>query len=541
MDKDRVTKIREIISREYRIYKEEEEFTSLPRTLYEKSCRISAAIINIKPDAKTAKKLEEVIEFSHLKITPIGVASLTIIFSLLTTIPTILLMMLTFFTPISILPFGYGMLVMGISLFFVVYIYNYPFHLKSEYESEVSSEIVTMILYMAMYMRNNPNLEGAVKFASENLSGSIGLELKKMLWDVEVGNFVSMQEALLSYTEKWAKKREFVEAVELLITSMKQVGEKRIILLDETVNIVLEGSREEARHFNQQLKLPVMVVHALGIVLPVMGLVLFPVVAVFLNVSSSILFIGYDIILPLILYFVITGILETRPATFSKIDISENPDVPPEGKFASGKKLYKAWHFGLLVGAAIIAFGILLLFNEISAEGKNFEGIIPALVISFGIATGLGVYNILLSKQRLAVRKKTREIETEFAEALFQLGNQISGGGPVELSLEHSMERIQNLKIKDLFGRALKNMKMLGLTFQQSFFDKEYGAIRFYPSKLIKSIMRTVVESTKKGVKTASVAMLSISKYLKGLHDTQEDVKEELNDTLSSLKFQSYF
>ena len=188
----------------------------------------------------------------------------------------------------------------------------------------------------------------------------------------------------------------------------------------------------------------------------------------------------------------------------------------------------------------IILFGIFLLLNEV-ATAESFEGILPALVISFGVAAGFGIYFILLSKQRLLIRSKTRQIENEFAEALFQMGNQISGGTPIELSMEHSMSRIQNLRIKEFFSRALKNMKMLGFTFSQAFFDKEYGAIRYYPSKLIKSIMRTVVESTKKGVNTASVAMLSISKYLKGLHDTQEEVQESLNDTLSSLKFQSYF
>ena len=534
MDKDRVTKIREIISREYRIYKEEEEFTSLPRTLYEKSCRISAAIINIKPDAKTAKKLEEVIEFSHLKITPIGVASLTIIFSLLTTIPTILLMMLTFFTPISILPFGYGMLVMGMSLFFVVYIYNYPFHLKSKYESEVSSEIVTMILYMAMYMRNNPNLEGAVKFASENLSGSIGMELKKMLWDVEVGNYVSMQEALLSYTEKWAKKREFVEAVELLITSMKQVGDKRITLLDETVNIVLEGNRERAKHYNQKLKLPVMVVHALGVILPVMGLVMFPIVSVFLGVETAVLFVLYDILLPMILYFVIIHISEMRPSTFSKIDVSENPDVPPQGKVKIGSRVVSAWPIGLIFGISISGFGIWLRQFE-------SEGIISALIILLGISVGISLYYILLSKKRMEVRDSTRKIEGEFAEALFQLGNQISSGAPIEISIQNSMERIKNLEIRKLFDKALNNIKSLGMTFQQAFFDKDFGAIRLYPSRLIKNIMKTVVESSKKGVDVASNAMLSVSRYLKGLHSTQEDVREELSETSNSLKFQLYF
>ncbi len=535
----REEQIKKLISREYRLYQEEEAFASMPKSLYERACRFSERL-HIEPDKKSRAKIQETIEFAHLKATPAGTTSLTVMFLLATLIPIMALMA----TPLLGLPglsLGYGAMALMLALFFTYYIYSYPKRLRRRYESDTGSEIITLVLYIAMYMRNVPNLEGAVRFAAENLTGSMGYEMKKLLWDVEVGNYLSMQEAIMDFTTKWSKNRPFVEATELLITSLKQVGDKRITLLDEAVNIVLEGSREQARHFNQNLKMPVMVVHALGIVLPVMGLVLFPVVAVFLNVSSTILFVGYDILLPLILYFVISGILETRPATFSKIDITDNPDVPPPGYFAMGKKFHKAWHVGLLVGAIIISLGILLLFNEIASAGKDFEGIIPALVISFGIAAGFGSYYLLLSQQRLSIRSKTRDIETEFAEALFQLGNQISGGVPIELSLEHSMDRIQNLRIKELFSRALKNMKMLGFTFQQAFFDKQYGAIRYYPSKLIKSIMRTVVESTKKGVKTASVAMLSISRYLKGLHDTQEDVKEELNDTLSSLKFQSYF
>ncbi len=537
--KKREEQIKRLISREYKLYQEEERFASLPKTLYEKACRFAESVIHVEPDKKSRPKIQETIDFAHLKVTPAGTSSLTILFALLTSIPTIILMVLHILN-LPGLSFGYGILVLILALFFTFYLYTYPKSLRRRYESEAGSDIVTLVLYIAMYMRNVPNLEGAVKFAAENLGGLMGYEMKKLLWDVEVGNYLSMQEALIDYTTRWSKNRPFIESVELMITSLKQAGPRRLQLLDEAVNIVLEGSREQARHFNQQLKLPVMVVHALGIVLPVMGLVLFPIVAGFLGVSAEILFVGYDIFLPLILYFVISSILETRPATFSKIDISENPDVPPPGKFAYGKKYMKAWPVGFAVGVAIISIGVFLLLGEL-ATAEAFEGILPALIICFGVAAGFGTYYILLSKQRLLVRSKTRAIENEFAEALFQLGNQVSGGVPIELSIEHSMDRIQNLKIKDLFSRALKNMKMLGFTFSQAFFDKEYGAIRYYPSKLIKSIMRTVVESAKKGVSTAATAMLSISRYLKGLHATQEEVKEELNDTINSLKFQSYF
>ncbi len=535
----REEQIRKLISREYKLYREEERFASLPKTLYEKACNSAERIIKVKSGKKSAQKMEETIEFAHLKVTPTGISSLSILFLLATVLPIIILMVL----PMLGLPglsFGYGMLALILSLFFTVYLYIYPKRLRRRYESEAGSELVTLVLYIAMYMRNVPNLEGAVKFASENLGGVLGYEMKKLLWDVELGNYLSMQEAITDYTGKWSGNRPFVESVELMITSLKQVGERRIQLLDEAVNIILEGSREQARHFNQNLKMPVMVVHALGVVLPVMGLVLFPVVAVFLNVSSVILFVGYDIFLPLILYFVISGILETRPATFSKIDISENPDVPPPGKFASGKKYMKAWPVGLAAGGIIVALSLFLLFNELTTA-EEFEGIVPSIVIGLGVCVGFGTYYALLSRQRLRVREATRQIENEFAEALFQLGNQISGGVPIELSIEHSMDRIQNLKIKELFSRALKNMRTLGFTFSQAFFDKEYGAIRYYPSKLIKSIMHTVVESSKKGVKIASLAMLSVSRYMKGLHETQEEVQEQLSDTLNSLKFQVYF
>jgi len=532
--KEREREIKEIISREYRLYKEEEREASLPRTLYEKACRFSQKTLNIKPDKRSGSMIQEAIKFSHLNITPEGVASLTILFALFVCIPTLLLMMLSVFAHITILSFGYGMIVLMLGMFFTYYLYTYPMHLKKKYEIEAGSGIVTMILYMAMFMRNTPNLEGAVRFASENITGSLGYELKKLMWDVEIGNFLSIKDALMEYTTKWAKNREFIEATELLITSLRQVGEKRIELLDEAVNIVLEGNREQARHFNQKLKMPVLVVHALGVMLPVMGLVLFPIVSVFLQVQATLLFVVYDILLPLILYYVITSILEIRPSTFSKIDISENPDVPPEGKFRMGKKFVRAWPFGMITGVIIIALGVM--YARIDQEG-----ILSAILILFGIALGFALYFIIVTNQRMAVRGKVRKIEGEFAEALFQLGNQVSGGTPIELSIEHSIERIKELEIKNLFVRALNNMKSLGFTFSQAFFDKEYGAIRYYPSKLIKSIMKTIVESTRKGVNVAAVAMVSVSRYLKNLHLTQEDVKEQLNDTISSLKFQVFF
>lgn len=553
-------------TREYRIFKEEERFSTLPRTIYEKACRFSERL-NIKTDAKTEKKLQDAINFSHLKVTPKGVASLTILFALITCASILILMITTFLFPIQdpltkkmlggLIPFkdesgkiiggfngispGYGFILLMLFLFFVYYLYSYPFRLKKIYEMETGSEIVTLILYIAMYMRNVPSLEDAIRFSAENLTGPLAYEMRKMLWDIEVGNYLNIDDALADYTKRWSKNREFVEAVQLITTSMRQTGERRLTMLDEAVTTILQGNRENAKHFSQNLKTPVSVIHAMGIILPVLGLVLFPLVAIFLGVGPFALFFLYDIILPIILFFIITGVLETRPSTFSVIDISDNPDVPKPNMFAintkKGKTDVPAWPFALIVGIAISGLGFLLMPTPSHKENE----LLSAILITGGIVFGFATYYLLLTFQRLGIRERTREIEKEFAEAIFQLGNNLYGGMPVELSLEHSIKRAENLKIKEMFLRAMNNMKTLGLTFRDAFFHREYGAVRYYPSKLIKSVMRTVVEASQKGVRVAAVALLSVSHYLRDIHQTQEQINDELNDPINSMKFQVYF
>ncbi len=544
--RENLRELKKLESREYKIYKEEEKLATLPRTLYEKACRISYRIIKVTPDKKTGKMLKDAIEFSHLRVTPSQVASFTIVFAMLVCFPTLILTATRIFLaspdPVTgdIVPgfgldAGYSMLIFVLAIPFTYYIYVYPVHTKKKYEMDAGSEIVTMIMYMAMYMRNTPNLEGALRFASENISGPLGFELRKLLWDVEIGNYLTVNEALLAYTKKWSRNREFIEAVEIIITSLNQSGERRVTMLNEAINIILRGNMENAKHFNQSLRTPVTVVHAMGIVLPVLGLVLFPIVAFFLNVDIMALFIGYDILLPVFLFFIIKNILEKRPATFSKIDISDNPNIPKEGRFRFRKRDIKAWPIGILSSIAVFSIAFLIYM----AEGQN--GVLSPVLFVFSVAIGLSTYFILVSSPFLKVRSTTRDIESEFAEALFQMGEQISSGVPIELSMEHSVRRIGNLKIKEFFQKALNNISQLGLTFEQAFFDKKYGAVNLYPSRLIKSVMRAVSESSRRGVKTASMAMLTISRYLKGIHRTQEDVKDELSETLSSLRFQAFF
>jgi len=48
-----------IESREYKIFKKDERLSSVPRTFYEKACRFSNKILDIQPDEKSKKKIQE--------------------------------------------------------------------------------------------------------------------------------------------------------------------------------------------------------------------------------------------------------------------------------------------------------------------------------------------------------------------------------------------------------------------------------------------------------------------------------------------------
>jgi hypothetical protein len=151
------------------------------------------------------------------------------------------------------------------------------------------------------------------------------------------------------------------------------------------------------------------------------------------------------------------------------------------------------------------------------------------------------IYTFLDSYQKIKVRKDIEKIEDEFATALFQLGNVISGGAPIEVAIDRARKNLEETKISELFEIASLNMKKFGCTFEQALFDKKIGAIWYFPSKMIHSIMQTIIQSSRKSIKSAAGSMVVISRYLKGVHEVKEEINELLGETTTSMKFLAMF
>ncbi|HLD78238.1 MAG TPA: hypothetical protein VJB16_04380, partial [archaeon] len=324
--------------------------------------------------------------------------------------------------------------------------------------------------------------------------------------------------------------------------------------LDEALTIILEGTKTRMKHYAQDLRLPVMVIHMMGIMLPVLGSIMAPLVAIFMSdlVSPLHFIIGYDIVLPILLVVFIHIALQKRPMTFSPVDISHHPNLPKEGRFLLGGHSVPVLPFAALI---LLAFAVpaLLYFAQhpsyllqgLVASGgpRTFDplSLLMSLLLTIGIAVSLATAFLLGNSQRLRVQRNVQKIEGEFELALFQFGNRISGGTPTEVAIEKSIADMKDLQIANFFRRILRNIRSLGMTFEQAIFHPEWGAIRFYPSKLVRNIMSTVVDTSRRGVSYAADSMLRIATYLKNIRETQEYIRDLLEETTSSMKFQAYF
>ncbi len=548
----------DITSREYRLFRKTEKQSF---SWYEIIARFAGSIMDISFDKKTTDDMKAAIDFTGLRIKPNSPVSLLILSTIIFSFGAGFLFAIRMITS----PFGI-VIAAVLGLAFGFYLFRYPISLMKSMRIKASSQVVLAILYMVVSMRITPNIEKALKFTSSNISGVLAWDMRKLLWDIEMGKYYSANEALVDYIAKWKpENEEFSESLRLIMESQRQIPEKGEKTLDEALRVVLEGTKVRMKHYAQDLQMPVTVIHMMGIVLPILGSVMAPMAAVFMSdvVTPWHFLIGYDVALPLILIWFINNTLSKRPVTFSKVDVSKHPSLPPKGsllvKTGKSKVAIPVLPIALLVGLLIMLPSImyfaehpdyLFVMQEVSEDGVLGEpelsdpdpqlSLIMSLLLIIGAGTGFSIFFILSNVQTTRIEDSVYKMESEFELALFQLGNRISGGTPLEIAIERANDDVKDLEISRMFNIIMRNMRNFGMTFEQALMNPQSGALRFYPSKLIQNVMRTITDTARKGVQFASESMLTVSKYLKNVRETQEYMRTLLSETTSSMQFQAY-
>src|SRR3989344_6305386 len=312
-----------IASSEYQSFKAE----SLPNLLniYEKLCALSEKLLKISPDPKKVPEYQEAIEISHLSITPTGAVSFSILYPLLLVFIGCLLSYAVLESSFFIIFF----VIIGASI--IIPFQRLPLILANNLRMRASNQMVLCIFYVVTYMRHTSNIERAIEFASDHLAPPLSLDLKKVLWNVETGKYESLKESLDHYLDGWRKYNlEFIEAFHLIESSLYEGSEeRRVTLLDKALNTILEETYEKMLHYAQNLKSPITMLHMLGIILPILGLVILPLIVSFMcSVQWYHLAALYNIALPIGIYLLGKNILAKRPTGYGDTDIAEdNPEL----------------------------------------------------------------------------------------------------------------------------------------------------------------------------------------------------------------------
>ena len=557
----------------YKTFREEQMPKHL--SMFEYYANLAGKMLRISPSKKESEKVTKQLELSHLHTTPTGVTSLAIImaflFGVITSGAGIFLL-----SSIPVLLTG---LIGAVVLF--LGIQKLPEYFANIWRLRASNQMVQCVFYLITYMRHTANLEQAIRFASEHITPPLAVDLKKILWDVETGRYSSIEEALEIYLKKWqGYNPEFIEAIHLIEGSLYESSEqRRLESIDKALKVMLQDTYENMLRYAHNLKNPLTMLYMLGVVLPILGLVILPMVAGFMTTDINPLRLAayialiYNVALPLTIYLMGKATLSKRPTGYGKEDISEQyPVLKNIGhaslNFFKQKIFIKPKTIAWTTVVVFFAIGIFplifalfgtpeqLLQEKTLLGSFKFLGYRESLlsntligpyglgstVLSFAITLsvglGLGIYYLLTTKNIIKVREHTKRLEQEFSSALFQLGSRLADGIPLEIAFEKVAKVTANTETGKFFHSVTRNMRELGMSPELALFDSKVGAVHRFPSRLINSSMKVLIESSRKGPSIASQTMINVAEYIKDIHRVDERLGDLLSELISDIKQQ---
>ena len=557
-------------SREYQTFKNE---MSPEITRYEKLCRSLGSVVHINVSKKDEEKITKQIEVAHLNVEPWQVLTLSVmvflgvfLFGLLISGAVVLIS-----GNLNSFPFLFFFLVTVLSLFLFYFFNGYPQRLANQWRLKASSQMVPAILYMVVYMRHTPNLEKAVAFAAQHLQYPLSLDFRKVFYDVEVGRFSTIKESLDNYLENWrTENTEFIESFHLIESSLFEPDNgRRILLLEKALQVILDGVYDKMLRFTHDVRSPLTNVYMLGVVLPTLGLALLPLASAMVGdfIKWYHIIILFNMIIPFFVFYLTDKILYQRPGGYGESGLLErNPLYPHyasnEPYFTSAIVVLPFLLLGLLpliflhtpipgllgfekdytfaqVGLGF--FGNEGFFGFLDSNGKTTGPFgVGALVLSMFIPLGVSMFFSLAYQRKtrdlILERENTKSLEKEFNNSLFQLGNRIGNGIPPEIAFGRVAESSKGLRTEDFFKKVNYNVRQGGMSVERAIFDTRRGAINYYPSELIATSMRVLVEASKKGLGIAALSLISISEYVKNINKITERLRDMLAEIISDMK-----
>ncbi len=538
---------------------------------YERWCKTFGNMFRIKVGDKDSVRIQQGIDVAHLNVS----VSEVVVFA------TMLLLMTLFggamfFVGIWLLTGAFSLmflfLVFVLAIFLFFYYSRAPDRLAMKWRLKASSQMVPAILYIVIYMKHTSNFEKAVAFAAEHLEPPLSLDFRKIFWDVEVGRFSTIKDSVDNYLKGWKSYSvEFVEAFHLIESSLYEPSEgRRINILEKSLEVILDGVYDKMLKYTHEVKAPLTNIYMLGIVLPTLSLAILPLASTMLSgaIKWYHVFLIFNIMIPFLVIYMTSKVMMERPGGYGESSLLEQNPLYP--RYKSNAAYFK----GIILALPLFIIGLIPFFwrytdipimmgfaRDYSWTELGFGflgnsgafGIIPdaagnltgpfgslSLLLSLFIPISIALLFIVVYKDKTKVilveRTKYKEVEKEFTSSLFQLGNRIGDGLPTEMAFAKVSDSTKGTATEGFFRIVNENIQQLGMSLERALFDPKRGAVIFYPSQLIATSMRILVESSKKGLQVAARSLMSISDYVKNIKKINERLNDLLADIVSDMK-----
>jgi len=407
----------------------------------------------------------------------------------------------------------------AVPLLIYIYVGGYPRRRAAYMKVHSLGDVPEVISYIVMAMKLNPNIELALKFAATNSKRQLAKDVKKLMWDLQVRAYDSMDMALGAFADEWGAYSEHFKRAIFLIKSATAEREEamRTITLNRALEVVLQGTKGLMQSFSGELHSPTLILYSIFVMVPLSLVAMLPAAAIVgLRVNALELALLYDALFPLVTLVYAHSILLKRPAAFAP------PDIPESRRVSK-------WVWASLAGAAGMGVSSLYFFSP----GLPVAG---SIFFAWGLTAAISVYCLGVYAPYKRTRDEIKKMEEEFADSLFILGRRISEGKSPEDGFAYAAAITSGTGVGRAYARAAYNIRCLRTTLWDAVLSPEFGAFSDVYSDRIRATIGMLVESSGKSGVVAGDSVVRLADHLNELQSIEGEIKKMLYTMTSMLR-----
>ena len=168
-----------------------------------------------------------------------------------------------------------------VPLLVFVYVGEYPKRRAAYMKVHSLGDVPEVISYIVMSMKLNPNIERAFKFAAMNSKRQLARDTKKLMWDLQIRAYDSMDDALDAFANGGEYSEHFKRAIFLIKSSTCEREEAmRTITLNRALDVVLQGTKGLMQSFSSSLHSPTLILYSIFVMVPLALVAMLPAAAI---------------------------------------------------------------------------------------------------------------------------------------------------------------------------------------------------------------------------------------------------------------------